>query len=54
MVVPRPRLTTLATSGSSVIATVRSGGAPVRVPVAVSPSLAAAVQATLVPVVAGS
>jgi hypothetical protein len=52
VVLPRPRLTALATDRASVTATVTVRGLPVRVPVAVSPSLAAAVHATLVPAIA--
>ena len=52
VVLPRPRLRSLTTASSAVIATVDVAGRPVQVPIEVSPSLAAAVEATLVPAVA--
>jgi hypothetical protein len=52
VVLPRPRLAGLEVERATVIATVTVDGRPVHVPVAVSPSLAAAVGATLVPAVA--
>jgi hypothetical protein len=52
VVLPRPRLRALTTAQSMVIATVDVAGQPVQVPIEVSPSLAVAVEATLVPAVA--
>jgi hypothetical protein len=52
VVVPRPRLAALATTRSTVVATVTVRGLPVQVPLEVAPSLAAAGAATLVPAVA--
>lgn len=51
VVLPRPRLTGLSTTRSTVIATVDVAGRPVQVPIEVSLSLAAAVETTLVPAV---
>jgi hypothetical protein len=52
VVVPRPRLIRLETTPSTVVATVTVHGTPIMLPIEVSPSLAAAVQAILVPAVA--
>jgi len=52
VVLPRPRLAGLEVDDASVVAAVTVGGRPVRVPIAVSPSLAEAVRTTLVPALA--
>jgi hypothetical protein len=54
IVVPRPRLTSLAVEYAAVTATVSAGERSVAVPIAVAPSLAAAIRSTLVPALAAS